>query len=249
MIEGRGEQDMARILVLEDEEQSRKALMAMLAGTAGDIAADGAADLAEARRLLNGRDSYDLFLLDVNLDRHNSGDSSGLIFANEVREIVKYELTPIVMLTSVVSLEIEAYRKVHCYQYILKPYQEDEVREIVQRVLSHSRPAEKPFIIVKKAGINYKILCEDIVFCKAIPRGVCIYMKEEQMEIPYLSIRQLLDKLPKQEFFQCHRMYVVNKGLIKYYDLVNQMIQVERYSDEIDIGVTYKADVRRLLNE
>lgn len=240
---------MARILVLEDDEQSRKALSAMLMGMPGNVTADTAADLQGARKLLYGTNSYDLFLLDVNLDSSNSGDSSGLTFANEVRQIVKYELVPIVMLTSVASLEIEAYRKVHCYQYILKPYQEEEVQKVVQRVLSHIRPTEKPFVIVKKAGINYKILCEDIVYCKAIPRGICIYMKEEQMEVPYLSIRQLLDKLPEKDFIQCHRMFVVNKEFVKYYDLVNQMIQVERYPEQIDIGVTYKADVRRLLNE
>ena len=162
---------------------------------------------------------------------------------------MKYELTPIVMLTSVSTLEIEAYRKIHCYQYILKPYEEAEVCSVVRKVLAHTRSYEKPYIIVKKNGINYKILCEDIVFCKAIPRGVCIYLKEEQMDIPYLTIRQLLDKLPADGFIQCHRMFVVNQEYVKYYDLVNQMIQMEGYPDKIDIGVTYKAEVRRLLNE
>ena len=69
------------------------------------------------------------------------------------------------------------------------------------------------------------------------------------MEVPYLSIRQLMDKLPKQEFFECHRMFAVNKAYVKYYDLVNQIIQVEGYQEGIDIGVTYKTEVRRLLNE
>ncbi|GAA0805558.1 response regulator transcription factor LtdR [Faecalicatena orotica] len=240
---------MARILILEDDGPSRKALVSMIGRIGAEIKADEAADLGEARNLLTGGGSYDLFLLDVNLDSKDSSDASGLTFAGEVRDIMKYELTPIVMLTSVASLEIEAYRRIHCYQYILKPYEEEEVQRIVKRVLTHARPAEKPFVIVKKDGINYKILCEDIIFCKAIPRGVCIYLKNEQMDVPYLSIRQLLEKLQGQDFVQCHRMFVVNKKYVKYYDLVNQMIQVEKYPDEIDIGVTYKAEVRRLLNE
>lgn len=240
---------MARILVLEDDRQSRKALVSMLNRIGEEIRTDEAADLKEAMKLLEGPCSYDLFLLDVNLDSGDSSDASGLTFAREVRKVMKYELTPVVMLTSVASLEIEAYRRIHCYQYILKPYEEEEVQQIVKRVLAHTRSEEKPYVIVKKGGINYKILCEDIVFCKAIPRGICIYLKEEQMDVPYLSIRQFLDKLPGQDFIQCHRMFVVNKEYVKYYDLVNQMIQVERYPDNIDIGVTYKADVRRLLNE
>lgn len=240
---------MARIFVLEDDEASRNALKEMLYSISADITVDTAKGLAEARLLLGNTVSFDLFLLDVNLDKENRDDSGGLLFAEEVRSVMKYEFTPIVMITSVASLEIEAYRKIHCYQYILKPYNEEEVQTVVKRVLSHIKVKEKPFIIVKKKGINYKILCEDIVFCKAVPRGVCLYLKEEQMEIPYLSIRQLLDKLPKGGFFQCHRMFVVNMEYIKYYDLVNQMIQVEGYVENIDIGITYKTEVRRLLND
>ncbi|MBA4698239.1 MAG: response regulator transcription factor [Ruminococcus sp.] len=240
---------MARIFVLEDDEASRDALKEMLYNISADITVDTAKGLAEARLLLDSTVSFDLFLLDVNLDKENRDDSGGLLFAEEVRSVMKYEFTPVVMITSIASLEIEAYRKIHCYQYILKPYNEEEVQTVVKRVLSHLKVKEKPFIIVKKKGINYKIPCEDIVFCKAVPRGVCLYLKGEQMEVPYLSIRQLLDKLPKEGFFQCHRMFVVNMAYVKYYDLVNQMIQVEGYTESIDIGVTYKAEVRRLLNE
>lgn len=67
---------------------------------------------------------FDLFLLDVNLVKEDKEDSSGLIFAEEIRSIIKYEFTPVVMITSVASLEIEAYRRIHCYQYLLKPYSE-----------------------------------------------------------------------------------------------------------------------------
>lgn len=240
---------MARIFVLEDDEASGNALKEMLYSISADITVDTAKGLAEARLLLDSIVSFDLFLLDVNLDKENRDDSGGLMFAEEVRSVMKYEFTPVVMITSIASLEIEAYRSIHCYQYILKPYTEEEIQTVVKKVLSHIEVKEKPFIIVKKKGINYKILCEDIVFCKAVPRGVCLYLKEEQMEIPYLSIRQLLDKLPKQFFFQCHRMFVVNMKHIRYYDLVNQMIQVEGYVESIDIGITYKTEVRRLLNE
>ncbi|MBU3875501.1 LytTR family DNA-binding domain-containing protein [Faecalicatena sp. AGMB00832] len=240
---------MAGILVLEDDMVSRGALVSMLGKLGEEVRIDAAADLKEAEELLDSGKNYDLFLLDVNLDREDREDASGILFAEKIRAVMKYELTPIVMLTSVSTLEIEAYRKIHCYQYILKPYEEAEVCSVVRKVLAHTRSYEKPYIIVKKNGINYKILCEDIVFCKAIPRGVCIYLKEEQMDIPYLTIRQLLDKLPADGFIQCHRMFVVNQEYVKYYDLVNQMIQMEGYPDKIDIGVTYKAEVRRLLNE
>jgi DNA-binding LytR/AlgR family response regulator len=240
---------MARILVLEDDEQSRNALEKMLCSISAEVTVDTAADLVTARSLLDSTVSFHLFLLDVNLNINDSEDSGGLVFAEEVRKIMQYAFTPIVMITSIAALEIEAYRRIQCYQYILKPFDEMAVKSVVNKVLSHAEQKEIQFITVKKDGINYKIPCNDIVFCKAIPRGVALYMKEEKMDIPYLSIRQLLDRLPKHDFFQCHRMFVVNMQYIRYYDLVNQMIQVVGYKDKIDIGVTYKTAVRRRLNE
>ena len=40
---------------------------------------------------------------------------------------------------------------------------------------------------------------------------------------------------------------MVNRSAVKYYDLVNQVIQVEGSSEWIDIGVTFKPEVRRIL--
>lgn len=237
---------MARILILEDEEQSREVLTRMLQNMSSEVTVDAAADLATARLLLDSTVSFDLFLLDINLCPQDTEDKSGLLFAEEIRAIRQCEFTPLVMITSIAGLEIDAYRKLHCYQYIVKPYVQEEIQELVDKVLFHIQAEQQPSIIVKKEGINYKISCDEIVYCKAISRGVCICMKKEQMEVPYLSIRQLLEKLPKNLFFQCHRMFVVNKNAVRYYDLVNQVIQVEGYDTTIDIGVTYKAEVRRI---
>ncbi len=239
---------MARILILEDESESRKALKKMLRNISAEITVDAAADLAEARLLLDGTVSFDLFFLDVNLKPGENGDTSGFLFAEELRRIRRYEFTPLVMITSVAGLEMEAYRKLHCYQYVVKPYVQTEIEEIARKVLFHLHTEKRSFIMVKRNGINYKIFCDEIRFFRAIPRGVCIYLKEEQIEVPYLSIHKLLEKLPEDMFFQCHRTFVVNRSAVKYYDLVNQVIQVEGSSEWIDIGVTFKPEVRRLLH-
>lgn len=240
---------MARIFVLEDEELSRKALVQMLLEISGEITVDAAANLVDARELLGGTVSFDLFLLDINLSQKVTEDTSGIIFAEEIRAIKKYSFTPIVMVTSIAGFEMESYRRLHCYQYLVKPYDFGEIKDLVEKVLFYVQQEKKEYILVKKKGINYKILCDEIEYCKAIPRGVCIYMKDERMEVPYLSIQKLLDKLPHNHFFQCHRMYIVNKQAVKYYDLVNQMIQVQSHSELIDIGVTFKQEVRRIMNE
>lgn len=237
---------MTNILILEDEEISRNALVRILEELRTDIEVYAAATLEKARSLLHGDVEFELFLLDVNLEPENMEDVSGIVFAGEVRAIHGYEFTPIVMVTSVPAMEMTAYRQIHCYQYILKPFEKEDVEAVATKVIEHLEEKESNSIIVKKDGINYSIQCEEIVYCKAAPRGVLLCLQEEEVFAPYLSIKQLMKKLPTRLFFQCHRMYVVNKQYVQYYDMVNQIIRVKEES--IDIGVTYKADVRRLLN-
>ena len=67
------------------------------------------------------------------------------------------------------------------------------------------------------------------------------------MKIPYLSIKQILAKLPEEQFIQCHRMYVVNRSYIDYVDIVNRIIRMKG-SQEVEIGVTYKTEIRGLLH-
>ena len=69
---------MARILILEDENTSRTALVKMLKNISAEITVDAAADLAKARLLLRSTVSFDLFFLDINLEPGKEGDTSGI---------------------------------------------------------------------------------------------------------------------------------------------------------------------------
>lgn len=175
---------MARILILEDEIESRKALEAIMQKISAEITVDAAADLAQARLLLSSAVSFDLFFLDVNLKPEEPEDVSGIRFAEEIRSRRQYEFTPLVMITSVAGLEMEAYRRLHCYQYVVKPYVQAEVEEIVRKVLFHLHAENRPFIMVKRNGINYKIFCDEIMFCRAIPRGCVCSLRMSRLKFP-----------------------------------------------------------------
>lgn len=239
---------MLHVLVLEDDEISRDALCSILKTLSENVNVCAVSSLKEAEEALESGGWFDLFLLDVNLDTSKHEDVSGITFARELRSMHEYEMTPVVMITSVPGMELPAYRELHCYQYILKPFREEEVLNVVKKVMAHPQEKPEPFIVVKREGVNYQIHCDEIVFCQAIPRGVCLKLKNDQMNVSYLTVRQLMEKLPKERFLQCHRMFVVNKEYVEYYDLVNQVIKMQGYPDMIDIGVTYKPEVRRQIH-
>ena len=239
---------MIRILVLEDNRDSLKALQMMIEKISPDIDVKPASSLEEAREALKeAKVPFHVFLLDINLKEDNTEDISGLTFATEVRGCRQYAFTPIVMITSLASLELQAYRELHCYQYIVKPYREEEIQKLIRKVLFQTGEVSEPFVLVKKDGINYKLLCKDIIGIEAIPRGVDIVLAKETMSVRYLTIKQLMEKLPKERFVQCHRMFVVNREHIEYADMVNGLIHMKN-GMEAEIGVTYKNKVKEALH-
>ncbi|MDE6983291.1 MAG: LytTR family transcriptional regulator, partial [Lachnospiraceae bacterium] len=101
-------------------------------------------------------------------------------------------------------------------------------------------------VIVKKDGVNYKLFCKDIVCVRAVPRGVEFVLLKEEMKVLYLSIKQLLPRLPAEQFLQVHRMCVVNQDYIDYVDIVNGLICMKN-GDQVEIGITYKSHIRQRL--
>lgn len=239
---------MINILLLEDNVQSLRVLKRIVESVSTEISTVAVSSLEEAREaLMQKHQSFQAFLLDINLNVEDETDESGIVLAREIRRHKHYAFTPIVMITSIANLELQAYRELHCYQYILKPYQQQEIVKLIHKLLFQTGESIDASIVVKKDGINYKLLCKDIVYIQAITRGVSIRLAKEEMKIPYVSIKQLMEKLPTDQFIQCHRMYVVNQDYIDYVDIVNGVIKLQN-AEQVEIGVTYKNEVRSRLH-
>ncbi len=236
---------MINILVLEDQKDSREALCKMIASynRENEVEIDSAATYEEAEKLLNNKKTYNGFFIDINLDIENENDQSGIEFARLLRKNRKYEFTPVIMVTSIASLEMTSFREIHCYQYIVKPYDRKTVEDVIQKIVMHDKIAEEKYIIVKKNGINYKIKCDAIQYVQAITRGVQIKLTKETVKVPYLTIKEFMKKVDPEDFIQCHRMYVVNKKHIVSIDVVNRMIELED-KNMVEIGVTYKDKIK-----
>lgn len=239
---------MTRILILEDSKDCLNAITVMVERVSSHVRAVPVNSLEEARVALEdtAQPPFQAFLLDINLDMDNSDDISGIIFAREVRMRKEYAFTPIVMITSLANMELTAYRELHCYQYLVKPYNEEDIQKLVGKLLFLSQQGEtrEDFVVVRKDSVNYKLFCKDIICIKAVPRGVNFVLIKEEMKVLYLSIKQLMEKLPSDKFLQVHRMCVVNQDYIDYVDTVNGLIRMKN-GEQVEIGITYKNEIRK----
>lgn len=240
---------MVHVLILEDDRTSLEALEKILTEYSPEICVHKASSYQEAKDRLDTDIRYGLFLLDVNLNGSSREDIGGIIFAREVREKFQYTFTPIVMVTSVGAMEMQAYRELHCYQYLMKPYRREDVEQVLAKVLAREKEEKPPSVVVKKDGINYQVNCGDIRYIEAVPRGCCLHLKKENWNVPYVTLRQMLLRLPEKMFVQCHRMYAVNRQEVEYYDTVNRIVKLKDCDDRVEIGVTYKAEIGRLISD
>lgn len=238
---------MPRAFILEDRAESRIALQKMISERYPQIQMDAVATYEEAIQCLD-QTEYDIFLLDINLNISDSNDTSGLRFAREVRSRQGYEFVPIVMITNISNLEIAAYREIHCYQYIIKPFVKEAVFSVLKKLLEGKQKEECSYFVFKSDGINYKVDCADILYLRAVPRGITLVMRREEVKVLYLTLRTAMEKLP-EEFVQCHRMYVINLNYLEYFDFVNQVVKLKGCNQTIEIGGTYKEKLKQYLEQ
>jgi len=120
------EKQQYRILVVDDEESIREVLSIMLhrEGYGVDAVADGAQALARL-----AEQSYDLIISDVKMPR-----VTGFELLAHVRETMPD--TVVIMITAFSSTEeaVEAMKK-GAYDYITKPFKNEEIRLIVKNAL------------------------------------------------------------------------------------------------------------------
>ena len=124
---------MANIMIVEDNPNIALGLETIIKSINIDMEITITGYAKEALEKANSK-TYELFLLDIQLY-----DYSGFELAKKIRNINKYKLTPIVFITAIPTKELLAFKEIHCYDYIVKPFTEKEVLDALS--------TEYPFII------------------------------------------------------------------------------------------------------
>lgn len=224
------------ILIVEDD----KACMSALAEMTQKCEAAGVVFCAE-----NSADAYknameneiDLFLIDIVLDKHNPRDASGMVFADNIRKIERYSFTPIIFITSLVDQEMSAFHRLHCFDYIEKPFNMEQVEELIEKALQIPVGDDKQQEVVyyKKDGVLFALVVDEVKYIETHFRNIVVYMTEEEINVPYSSNRQFIRDLPRRYFVQCNRNVILNKKYIEYVDKPNLYVKI-RKDKQIKIG-------------
>lgn len=223
------------ILIIEDVEHHMERLCAILADIP-EVNILKAYNVKQAYYMLSSNHIH-LFLVDIILDAEsNRGDVSGLNIVQTLRQNKLYEFTPVIFVTSLEDPKLFSYSQLHCYGYVEKPFDEDEVKKLVKGALNFPVPAEDKYIFFRKDGIIYPVRTDEILYIENSGNKTIVVTKNDKLIVPRRSLPELLKELDAPQFVMCSRFVIVNKNQIENVDYPNRYIKIRNAEENIGIG-------------
>ena len=235
---------MSRIMIVEDEINIAKGLDMIIKSINSNIETTVTGYAKEALENAN-KYLYDIFLLDIQLY-----DYSGYELAKEIRNIDKYKLTPIVFITSIPTKELLAFKEIHCYDYIIKPFKEEEVINTIGTIINFGikKDVKKEYIGFKQRDYLYRVKLDDIIYFEVVHRKIEVTTIKEKIELSNYTLYNILNELT-DDFIRCHKGYIVNIKYIDKIDLINRQINLKFNNGIIPIGRKYKEYLGSVVSE
>lgn len=202
-------------------------------------------DAAEAYEYLLNT-TIDMFILDTVLHLEKPGDISGIHLAEQIREIKKYVLTPMIFVTVKEDPELYAYEELNCIGYFVRPFEVKRFYEKVKRGLCYrtSRNEDKA-LFFRKGGAIYPIRVKDIVYIESISHGMLVHTVDGNvLEVMYKTYRSVLREADSECLFQCSRSVVLNKNYVMSLDFPNNYIVMKHNLGKVDMGSTYRKRIK-----
>lgn len=231
---------MKRILILEDNVKTLTSLEKMIREISPEIITFPVQTYEEAC-ICAVKQQIDIFILDIILNTKQPGDTSGMAFAREMRNYKKYQLTPMIFITVLADPELYAYRELHSFGYLEKPFSMEEARKLVMKALEYTIPIEKEKTIwLRKDGILFAVPLHKVICVETRNHILYIHMQDELLEIPYITIKEFMREADGFGFCQCSRSALVNKDYIKSVDTINRYISFRGTDKTVEVGPVYR---------
>lgn len=237
------------ILIVEDNEAHMNALLTIIKNLHQDVKVYCAANIEDAYSLAL-KYSIHLFLVDIILDTKNPGDVSGLKFATKMRGFVQYKYIPLVFITSLEDPKLFSYSELNCLGYIEKPFGVEQVRKVITKALEFPiKEDDDRFIHFRKDGITYSIYIRDIIYIQNSRRKIKIVCVNDELEIPYVTCKQILEELDSKSFVPCSRYCIVNRKYVVQTDYANRYVKLRHVDKPIEIGIIMKKSFKERMEE
>lgn len=228
------------VLILEDNGKSRLNLEKIVKSCRiqTNVLVFGRSTDAYACAMAN---HIDLFLVDIILEPSKRNDSSGIDFADKIREHAEYKFTPVIFITTLQGLEIQLLKRIHCYDYIEKPIGDGEIikrriSEVIEGITFENKHKQREYIPLRHDGIGYMVYVDEVIYFANRRGTLYIYPVDDTIIIPNLSAKTFLRKIKHTLFLMPTYGTAVNPKYIDSIDFRNREVYLRGTEDVVSIG-------------
>ncbi|MCG3086903.1 LytR/AlgR family response regulator transcription factor [Sporosarcina cyprini] len=234
-----------RVVVVDDERYAREEL-AYLLGKHAFIQIVGEADSGEAAIMKAIQLQPDVLFLDVEMPK-----MSGMEAAKALLGLKKVPL--VVFATAYPQFAAEAFR-INAVDYLLKPYEEDQVTQTIIRIQEKLMPKESPDLRLGKLAIELDgeidyIPIQDILYMFRDEKLTKIITTQMEYDVR-MTLKELESRLSSYSFFRIHKGYLVNllhvRRLTPWFNGAYQL-EVEGRAEKLSVSRNYVRDLRHRL--
>ena len=175
----------------------------------------------------------DLIFLDINMP-----DVNGIHFYKNLQQEIM-----VVFTTAYSQYAVDGFQ-VNAVDYLLKPIEFNRFRTACEKVrdygnyLKSKHSKEQNDLLVRSEYTLVKIPFSAIIYLEKIGDYLKIYRKNQEPVLTLMSMRRMLEKLPKDSFIRVHRSFTVNQKAVT--SISRKQVFIGDVS--IPIGRTYDVD-------
>lgn len=188
---------------------------------------------SEAQKYLN-KFPVDLIFLDIQMPQKN-----GLDFYKNLDQNTK-----VIFTTAFPNYAVDAF-EVNAVDYLVKPISFERFLKALEKIKENYTSPTTDTLFVRADYKLHKIQYKDILFVEALDDYIKIHLVDKTKVITRLTMKNIQDKLPNQQFIRVHRSYLVS--IQKIISIVNKTIKIEDFI--IPIGEKHKEEVHRLIQK
>lgn len=196
--------------------------------------------LNSVRQFMECRQHFDILLLDIQME-----GMRGMEVARALR--ISGEDTLLIFVTAGKEYAAEAF-EVSAFHYLLKPIQPDKFCSVFEnacREVQRLKGLKSNQLFFRTKARNFTIQKNEILYVESAKRKVEIHTLKENIAI-YATMKHMEAQLG-QEFYRCHRGYLVNMAYVAGYGagtvrLLNGekiFLAREKYSDFVRVYTEY----------
>lgn len=169
---------------------------------------------ATGEELLASEKRFDIVFLDIQMEGMN-----GIEAARSLREKnanLGVGDTVLVFVTGIKDYVFDAF-DLYAFQYLLKPIDEDKFAEVLARAVREAAKKKERRVLFIKSR-NLTLDQSEILYIESRAKKVEIHTKGAAQAIEIYAAMDELEGQLGENFYRCHRAYIVNMDCITEYD-------------------------------